>query len=256
MSAKLKLVPLQSLPWPIDYEDGVLPIAAEEGCLLKAYLCPAGVWTCGWGETDSVGPNTKWSQEFADQRFCDSLSERTAAVLAACTIEPTKYQLAALVGFSYNYGKWKTSQVLKAHNRGDFLSASRAFGLVNQYTDKKTGKLVVSAGLTARRAREAALYLRPSETTVPMPQAVANENAVATGPIASSGAIAAGTGVMSLVSATGEHVGVLNSTLKTVKMAVVDTLGVSADMFLPMVLVTAGVVVVWFRYKQRILGWV
>lgn len=248
--------PLATLAWPIDYADGVCPIAEAEGCRLKSYLCPAGKWTCGYGETDGVGPNTVWTQEYADQRFCDSLAERAAAVLAACTVEPTAHQLAALVSFAYNYGAWRTSSVLRAHNRGDFLSASRAFGLVNQYTDPATGQRRVSAGLTARRAWEAALYLKPADGAAPMPQVVAPQSNVAASPITTSGAIAAGTGLVSVISQAGDTMGTLSTTLRTAKVVVVETLGISADLFLPLVLVAAGAVAVWHRLKQREQGWV
>jgi lysozyme len=247
--------PNPNLPWPVDYDDGVLPIAQDEGCRLKAYMCPAGRWTCGWGETSDVTPTTVWTQAFADERFCDSLGERVSAIKEACKIEPTDHQLAALLSFAYNYGGWRTSQVIKAHNRGDFLSASRAFGLVNQYTDPVTKTKKVSAGLTARRAREAALYLKPADTAMPMPQAVDTQNSMVKSPISNSGVVAAGTGVLSLVSQAGSSFGTVNTTLRSAREVVVDTLGVPVDWFLPIVLVGAGSVTVYYRWSQRRSGW-
>jgi len=251
----MKIKPDPTLNWPIDYEDGVLPIAEAEGCVLKAYLCPAGVLTCGWGETDSISSTTKWTQAFADERFCDSLGERVSAIRAACTVEPTDHQLAALVSFAYNYGGWLTSTVLKCHNRSDFLAASRAFGLVNQYTDKDTGKKKVSTSLTARRAWESALYMKPPDGTRMMPQAVEPETSVASSPIATSGVVAAGTGLLSFISTAGDSFTTVNTTLRGAKAVVVETLGIGADMFLPLALVGAGMVAIWFRVKQRKDGW-
>jgi lysozyme len=250
----VKLAPRQSLDWPIDYEDGVCKIAESENCFLKAYQCPAGVWTCGWGETSDITPTTQWTQEFADQRFCDSLRERTVSVLAACTVEPTGHQLAALVSFAYNYGGWRTSQVLKAHNRGDYLAASRAFSLVNKCTDPVTKQKVVSNGLTARRAWEAALYLK-SVDGVALPQAVEDESKLANSPIAAGGAVTAGTGIIGLFSTVGGQLGTVNIALQQTKAVVVDTLGIGADMFLPIALMVAGGVVIWFRVVQRKQGW-
>lgn len=252
----MKLAPLQSLNWPIDYEDGVCKIAEYEGCRLAAYQCQAGVWTCGWGETDGIGPNTRWTKDYADQRFCDSLKERTNAVLAACTVEPTPHQLCGLVSLAYNYAGWKTSTVLKAHNRGDFLSASRAFGLINQYTDPETKKKVVSSGLTARRAFEAATYLKPADGVVSMPQSVTPQSSIASSPIAASGAVAAGTGLLSFVAQAGETFGTVNNTLKSAKNVLVETLGIPDGWFLPFALVVAGAVAIFYRFKQRFLGWV
>jgi lysozyme len=252
----LAIKPDPNLPWPVDYDDGVLPIAQEEGCRLKSYLCPAGKWTCGWGETSDITPTTEWTQAFADQRFCDSLTERVSVIKAACTVEPTDHQLCALLGFAYNYGGWRTSQVIKAHNRGDFLSASRAFGLVNQFTDPVTKLKKVSPGLTARRAREAALYLKPADGAMPMPQAVGAQNTLAKSPIANSGIIAAGTGTLGLISQAGDAAGTVNTTLRSAKAVVVETLGIPVDWFLPLVLVGAGCVTVYYRWAQRNQGWV
>lgn len=247
--------PNPNLAWPIDYETGVVPIGEDEGCKLKAYPCQAGKWTCGWGETDGVGPNTVWTQEYADQRFCDSLTERIEAVKAACTVEPTANQLLALVSFAYNYGGWKTSQALKAHNRGDFEAAARAMGLVNKFTNPATGKKEVSRGLTARRAREAALYLKLAEGKHEMPQEVAPESKPLVGQIATSGAGVAGTGVLTLLTQFKDQLGLVGDAVKGVRDFVGDTLGIPPHWLLPIALIVAGSVVVYYRLKQRKNGW-
>lgn len=247
--------PDPSLPWPIDYDDGVLPIASDEGCRLKAYQCQAGVWSVGWGETDDVGPNTVWTQEYADQRFCQALTVRTSAVRAACIIEPNPNQLAALVSLAYNFGGWRNSTALKAHNRGDFAAAARAFGLINKYTDPKTGKLTVSNGLTARRARESALYLRPTDEAHDMPQAVEPESSVAKGPIGASGLAVGGTGMLSLLGEAKEKLGVVGDALGGARSFLADTLGVPTGFVVPAIVVVCGAAIVWWRIKQRTGGW-
>lgn len=253
----MKIRPNPALPWPIDYDDGVVPIGDDEGCRLKAYRCIAGRWTCGWGETDGVTPSTVWTQEYADQRFCDSLTERANQVRDLCKIEPTSNQLSALVSLSYNIGMagLASSTVMKCHNRGDFTAASRAFSLWNKFKNPKTGKLEVSSGLTARRARESALYLRADIAEHSMPQAVAAESSLSSSPIAQSGAVTAGAGVVTLVSQAGDQVGTVSSTVKTAKEFATDTLGLPAEWFLPLLLVLVGGVIVWQRSKQRGQGW-
>ena len=248
--------PARDLPWPIDYDEGVLPLAESEGCRLKAYKCPAGKWTCGWGETDGVGPSTIWSQDFADKRLCDSLIYRTQTVLAACTVAPTANQLCALVQFAYNYGGWRTSTVLKCHNKGDFMSAARAFDLVNMFTNPKTGKKEVSAGLTARRKREAALYLKPVDGELSMPQVVAPEKEMVKSPtvVTGSAAVAVGAGV-SVFKEVGEQVGTVSSVTQQAKTIIVDHLGVSVSMVPWVLLAVFGGTVVWRRFKNRIQGW-
>lgn len=252
--------PDPTLPWPIDYTTGVLPIATDEqgphgGVALAAYQCCAGRWTCGWGETDGVTPNTRWTQAYADQRLCDSLAERTRAVQAACTVEPTPHQLAALVSFAYNYKGWRTSSALKAHNRGDALAAANALQLVDKYTNPRTGKLEVAAGLRKRRAREAALYLTPCEGAHAMPQAVQPETSLAASPTAQAGAVTAGAGALSLLSQTGDQVQAVSGTVQQVKALATDTLGIPASWVLPGLLIAVGAVVLYYRAKQRREGW-
>lgn len=253
----MKVGPDPSLPWPIDYDAGVLELAQSEGCRLNAYRCPAGKWTCGWGETDGVGPNTAWTQDYADQRLCDSLRTWASAVRDMCTVEPTAYQLAALVSLAYNIGLagLRKSTVLRCHNRGEFLAASRAFGLWNKHRDPATKRLVESEGLTARRARESALYLRQAEQTEAMPQAVAAESALTSSPIAQSGAVTAGAGVVGLITAAGEQLGTVMPSIQTAKTFATDTLGIPADWFLPGLLLAVGALVLWQRAKQRGQGW-
>lgn len=252
-------LPDPHLPWPTTMA-GVALVAEREGCRLSAYLCPAGVWTCGWGETDGVGPNTVWTQDYADRRFCDSLTERAQAVIAACTVEPTPNQLGALVSLAYNIGigGFKKSTVLRQHNAGNTAAAARAFSLWNKAKDPKTGKLREVDGLTARRLAEAALYLQPrtGDAPAPMPQVVAPESKPTAGPIASTGGAVAGAGgIIAALGPLGEHIEAVKSTLGAAKGLIVDTLGVPPDWVLPLLLIGAGVLIVRMRLRQRAEGW-
>lgn len=237
--------------------EGVALIAEFEGCKLKAYRCPAGVWTCGWGETDGVGPRAAWTQQMADQRLCDSIAERADAVLQLCTVQPTANQLAALVSLAYNIGNKALagSSVLKAHNRGDFAAAARAFSLWNKA--RIDGVLTVLAGLTRRRAAEAALYLKPEPDAIQqaMPQAVADESKLSASPIATSGGAAAGVGALALVSQAGDQVQAVATVAQTARSLAVDTLGIPPAAILPLVLIAAGGAALYWRHKQRRDGW-
>jgi lysozyme len=126
-----------------------------EGLRLKAYQDGGGVWTIGYGHTKGVKPNDVWTLERAEQALVEDLYAYEAAVDEMCYVHPTQSQFDAMVLLCYNIGVtgFKKSTVLKAHNRGDFVAASRAFGL----WVKDNGKIV--NGLVARRAFEAALYL-------------------------------------------------------------------------------------------------
>lgn len=78
-----------------------------EGCRLVPYICPAGVWTCGWGSTGAdVIPGKPWTQEYADRRMEHDALKFAIGTLAACPVlatEPDK-RLSAVSDFSYNVG--------------------------------------------------------------------------------------------------------------------------------------------------------
>lgn len=250
-----RLLPDPGLPWPI-HADAVALIAQAEGCRLKAYRCPAGVPTCGWGETDGVRLGMVWTQEEADRRFCDSLTEYTDRVRAMLTEHATPAQLGALVSLAYNIGlgAFSKSTVLRQHNAGRFDAAARAFALWNKARVK--GVLTELAGLTSRRAAEAALYLQPDddEAAVRMPQAVAPETSIAASPIARAGATTVGAGLVTGLGSVGEHAGQV-SAITAQLQTIAGHVGIQPQALLALVLLAAGGAAVWWRWRQRADGW-
>lgn len=248
--------PDPSLDWAIPLA-AVELIAAAEGLRLRAYRCPAGVWTCGWGETERITPQTVMTRTEADERLCRSVATYAAKVAGMCTNEPSANELGAMVSLAYNIGvaAFGKSSVLKAHNRKDLQSASRAFGLWNQATVDGVRKPL--AGLTARRAAESALYLQPDDgaPSLRMPQAVESAGKLSASPTLQTGAVAATVGTMSLMAEAGQHLGVASGFATQVRGLVVDTMGIPAGAILPVILLLFGGIVVWRRYGQRIKGW-
>lgn len=167
-------------------------IKSFEACKLEAYLdtlADPPVWTVGWGQTGPhITKGTVWTQTRADSEFERSAGECADLILALCKVIPNANQLGAMVSLAYNIGigNFRKSSVLRLHNQGKFAEAASAFAMWN----KAGGK--VRAGLTRRRAAEAALYLTPmrgeEQTTRATPEA-GDPNA---GPPAA--AIAAGAG--------------------------------------------------------------
>ena len=256
------LLPDPALPWPI-VKAGVYIIAERERLRLKAYRCPAGVWTIGWGETDGVHPGDTCTKEQADRWMCDDLTDRTKAVLAMCTVPPNEHQLAALVSLAYNIGLRQDkprkrglyhSTVLKAHNRGDFAAASRAFDLLNQAVNPKTGQLEVLPGLTTRRAMERALYLTPvaEDDPQPMPQAVEPESSMAASPINQAGAAGV---IVTTIKAAGEQVDAISGPLAKGRDMLSNVLGVPVEWVPWVILLAICVAIVWQRVGQRRKGW-
>jgi lysozyme len=243
------VLPDPTLPWPIS-RDAVALIAEFEGCRLRAYRCPAGKWTCGWGETDGVGPDTIWTQEYADQRFCDSLTDYTEKVRELLTRDASLSQLGAMVSMAYNVGvaAFARSTVLKAHNAGDFDAASRAFGLWNKA--RVNGKLQELAGLTRRRAAESALYLK-DEAYARMPQAVEAEAPLTKSPIQQSSAVTIVTGIGTVLASVADPVA--SQVGKIASMA--RDVGLDPLLLVGTVLAVAGATVMYWRWKQRRGGW-
>jgi lysozyme len=148
--------------WPIDPR-GVDLIKGSEGLRLKAYLCPAGKWTVGYGATGpGIGPGVEWTVDQAEQDLSKRLWAFTRNVRALCDVAPTPTQIAAMVSLAYNIGlgAFRGSTVLREHNKGRHSAAARAFGMWSKAA--VDGKKIVLDGLAARRAAEAKLYLLSS----------------------------------------------------------------------------------------------
>lgn len=257
-------LPDPSLPWPIPLA-AVAIIAERESLRLRAYLCPAGVPTIGWGETDGVHLGDICTKEQADRWLCEDLTDRAKAVLAMLTVRPGPNQLGALVSLAYNIGlrddKRKRglyyTTVRRLHDAGDHEGAARAFDLLNQARNPKTGQLEVLRGLTIRRKQEAALYVtpEPDEPPVPMPQAVEPESKPTSSPTIRTGATITAGGIIAAAQEWGGQVTGLKPMLDTARGLLVDTLGVPPGAILPLVMIGAGALVIYWRRRQRTEGW-
>lgn len=159
---------------------------ADGSC--KAYRCPAGVWTCGWGSTAGVTANTHWTEAEATERLAAEIAKFERAVDQLVTVPLNQNQFDALVSFAYNCGSGalEKSTLLKKTNSGNFEAAAREFPKWN----KGGGRVL--PGLVARRAREEALFLKPMEEPAApiMPQAVAETKEVSKPTVAAAAAVA------------------------------------------------------------------
>jgi lysozyme len=131
-----------------------------EQCRLRAYLCPAKVWTCGWGATGAdVGRGTVWTQEDADDRLADDLRKFAIAVDHMVRVRLTEGQRSALISLAFNVGSvaLKESTLLRLLNAGDYRGAGEQFLRWNKGGGRVLG------GLVARRAAESELFLEGVE---------------------------------------------------------------------------------------------
>lgn len=131
-----------------------------EGFRATAYLCPAGVWTVGYGTTRISGKlvkkGTKVTTEEADVLLEEDLKTFEDGVNRLVSVELTQNQFDALVSFVYNLGvgSLQKSTLLKRVNAGLFEEAADEF----LKWDKANGKKL--PGLTRRRKAECELFLR------------------------------------------------------------------------------------------------
>ena len=129
-------------------------IKDSEGCKLKAYKCPAGIWTIGYGQTKGIKEGMIWTQQQADELFDTMIKEFETGVKKLVKVTINDNQLGALVSFAYNcgLGNLASSTLLKKLNASDFEGADKEF----QKWTKGAGKVL--PGLVKRRLQEATLF--------------------------------------------------------------------------------------------------
>ena len=133
---------------------GIDLIKHFEGCELKAYKCPAGVWTIGYGHTKGVQEGDEWSEDHADHMLQVELEEYEGYVDKYVTAPLGQNQFDALVSWTYNLGggNLSASTMLKVLNAGEYDEVPNQMLRWN----KAGGKVL--EGLTRRRQAEADMF--------------------------------------------------------------------------------------------------
>lgn len=129
----------------------------HEGCKLKAYLCPANVWTIGYGHTGSdVKEGMVITQAEAERLLLKDLDRFCAAVERLVTVPLNDNQFAALVSLCFNIGEgaFAKSTLLRKLNAKDIIGATQEFPKWN----KGGGKVL--PGLVKRREDEQRLFIK------------------------------------------------------------------------------------------------
>ena len=147
---------------------GLELIKEFEGLRLKAYKCPAAVWTVGFGHTSAAGDPVVTSglvitkAEAEEILKCD-LVQYEDAVRKLVKVVLTQSQFDALVSFTYNVGEaqFSRSTLLKRVNAGRFNEVPAEF---MKWT-KGGGKEL--PGLVRRRRAEVKLW-RGMDTDTPI----------------------------------------------------------------------------------------
>jgi lysozyme len=228
-------------------QKGVDLIKEFEGLRLKAYLCPARVWTIGYGHTTAAGPpivqpGMTITKAQAEEILRSDLGKYEAGVLNLVKVSLTQSQFDALVSFAYNcgVGALARSTLLKRVNAGRFDAVPAE---LMKWT-KAGGREL--AGLVRRRRAEAALWravderapVDPDESgaspEIPKPSKSMAKSREGNAALAAGGAAA--------VTAIGEaasHVGTLS-----------DALGRPAVLVL--IVVALACAAIWYWRRQRL----
>ena len=148
-------------------------IKAFEGCHNTPYLCPAKLWTIGYGhvlypeqarlKADErpaypLKPehNRVWDADEIDALLQEDLQRFEAGVLRLCpAAADNDSHFDAIVSFSFNVGlgNLQASTLRMKYNRGDFEGAA------DEFLKWRKSSGVVLRGLERRREAERALFL-------------------------------------------------------------------------------------------------
>lgn len=141
-----------------------------EGCKLKAYKCPAGILTIGYGHTSAAGnpqvtEGMTITQAEADTILAKDLYTFEQGVSKCVTVSLNQNQFDTLVDFAYNagLGALQKSTLLKKVNAGDFDAVPAE---LMKWT-KGGGKEL--PGLVRRRQAEIAVWSKVDDHGVDEP---------------------------------------------------------------------------------------
>lgn len=139
-------------------DEGIALIKHFEGLYLKAYLCPANVWTIGYGHTGlkhndgTVRKGRVITEAEADNLLRVDLGKVGLEVKRLVRFPLEQHQFDALVSFEFNLGKLGSSTLLRKLNEGDDSGAAAQFPRWVYAGDQRL------KGLVRRRAAERALF--------------------------------------------------------------------------------------------------
>jgi lysozyme len=131
-----------------------------EGCKLKAYKCPAGLWTISWGLTfypdaTKVKQGDVITQKQAEDYFNAIVDDFAKQVDVLVKSNVTANNFSAIVSFAFNVGigNFRRSTLLRKVNANPKDATIRA-----EFMKWTRANNVVLKGLVRRREAEAKLY--------------------------------------------------------------------------------------------------
>lgn len=136
--------------------NGIDLIKQFESLRLKAYLCPAGKWTIGYGHTRNVKEGDVINSDTAEKLLRADLVGFEKDVNRLIKVNVTQNQFDALISLVFNIGAraFSTSTLLRLLNQGEYTAAA------NQFIRWKTSNGKELLGLVRRRRAEMELFLK------------------------------------------------------------------------------------------------
>lgn len=153
-------------------EAGMKLIKNFEGCRLKAYKCPAGKWTIGYGHTGALYNGKPLvmgltiTQEVADEQFLVDIRKFEKAV-NDLKRDFNVNQFSALASFCFNLGSGNLKTLCKGRTNAQIADAILLY-------NKSGGKVL--DGLVRRRKEERELFLTPIKQESELPYKVETLN--------------------------------------------------------------------------------
>ncbi len=138
-------------------QTGINLIKRWEGLRTNAYLCPANVWTIGYGHTKGVYRGMIISHLKAEELLQQDLRIYEEAINRIVKVSLTQNQFDALVSFAFNVGigALVSSTLLKLLNEGYSKMAAKQFSRWIYAGGR------VLPGLVKRRHDEFNLFIKP-----------------------------------------------------------------------------------------------
>lgn len=140
-------------------EKGLSLIKRFEGCHLTAYRCLAGVWTIGYGHTDSVSEGDTITQSQADTYLAKDI-EKFERYVSNTGLTLSQNQFDALVSFAYNCGNGSLKKLIAGRSLDEIADAFLLYTKANGAT---------LPGLVKRRQAERELFVTKEERKMTKP---------------------------------------------------------------------------------------
>lgn len=202
-------------------KEGLEHIKRWEGLKLKAYKCPADIWTIGYGSTGPhVHQGLTISRDEAERLLIKDLERFERAVEQAVKVPLNDNQFATLVSFAFNVGEgaFQKSTLLRKLNREDYDAVPRE---LMKWVNGGGKRL---QGLVNRRAAEGGLWAKgsfvSSNTEEAKPEAP---------PIIDKETVSWGAGILSTLAAAFSGTGPIQWALAGV---IIISFGIGAYLFL------------------------